>query len=254
VGSGYREAPTITVPNSKGAKVQGVVSQGQLVDVIIENAGWDTDYGINLLTESGDAIAGHDGKYIQGAEYAPVRLEIGPPDPGGIQAKAEADWEVMPEVRKFATVTAGQPFVRIESGKVDALEPDYHDHITNEAGFLLEIEQTYKGHLYAPLYSQDDPPTIIGIDTGNRVAGPPGTQYENPSNGDMYKDIHGLSWSYHSGTSTWVAGGVLGDDWGAEADTVHRTIRTQPPAVEIGMEAIGDFIPLNSYVSSDRQK
>ena len=249
-GSGYREAPTITVPNSNGAKVQGVVSQGQLVDVIIENAGWDTDYGINLLTESGDAIAGHDGKYIQGAEYAPVRLEIGPPDPGGIQAKAEADWEVMPEIRKFATVTEGQSFIRIEPGKVDALEPDYHTHITNDAGFLLEIEQTYKGHLHAPLYSDDSTPVIIGINVHARIAGPPGAQYVNPSHGDMYKDMHGLSWSYHSGTSTWVVGGVLGEDWGAEADTVHRTLRTQPPSVEIGMEAIGDFIPLNSYVSS----
>lgn len=252
-GSGYREAPTVTVTNCKGAKAQGVVSQGQLVDVIIENAGWDADYGINILTESGDPIGGHDGQYIQGAEYSPIRLEIGPPEPGGIQAKAEADWEVMPEIKRFATVTAGQSSVRIDPARVDNIEPDYHTHVTNEEGFLLEIEQTYKGHLYAALYSQptdpEEDPVIIGIDTNNRSAGPPGAQYASPSDGDMYKDIHDLSWSYHAASGTWIAGGVLGDDWGAEADTVHRTIRTQPPAVEIGMEVIGDFIPLNSFVS-----
>ena len=248
-GSGYREAPTITVPNCKGAKVQGVVSQGQLVDVIIENAGWDSDYGINLLTESGAPIGGHDGKYIQGAEYSPIRLEIGPPDPGGIQAAAEADWEVMPEIRKFASVTAGQSFVRIDPARVDSLEPDYHTHITNESDFYLELEQSYQGHLYAS-------------DGTTRQAGPPGSHITNPVNGDMYKDANGLSWAWNESASTWVAGGILDDDdWGAAADTapyedldvngrVQRSLRTQPPVVEVGMEAIGDFIPLNSFVSS----
>ena len=245
-GSGYRESPTVTVTNCKGAKAQGVVSQGQLVDVVIQNAGWDADYGINILTESGDPIGGHDGKYIQGAEYAPIRLEIGPPDPGGIQATAEADWEVMPEIKRFATVTADQNFVRIDPSKVDNIEPDYHTHINSEGGFLLEIEQTYKGHLYNSAVD-DEGNIIIG---STRVAGPPGSHYASPSNADMYKDVNGLSWAYHSASGTWVAGGILGDDWGIEADTTHRTLRTQPPAVEVGMEAIGDFIPLNSFVSS----
>lgn len=171
-GSGYREAPIITVPNVQGATAQGVVSDGQLVDVIIENAGWDTDYGINILTETGIPISGHDNKYIQGAEYAPVRLEIGKPCDGGIQAVAEADWEVMPEIKRFATMTEGANFVRVDPARVDNIEPVSHDHISTESGLYLELEQ--------------------------------------------------------------------GSD---------QTLRTQPPLVEIGMEALGDFIPLNSYVS-----
>jgi len=171
-GSGYREAPIITVPNVEGATAQGVVSDGQLVDVIIENAGWDTDYGINILAETGVPIGGHDGKYIQGAEYAPVRLEIGAPCAGGTQAVAEADWEVMPEIKRFATMTQGANFVRVDPARVDSIEPVTHDHIATESGLYLELEQ--------------------GTD---------------------------------------------------------QTLRTQPPLVEIGMEALGDFIPLNSYVS-----
>lgn len=172
-GSGYREAPEITVPNCKGARVQGVVDEGQLVDVIIESAGWDSDYGIDILTEDGRPLTGHDDKYIQGAEYAPIKLIIGNPEPGGVVATATVDWEVMPEIRRFCTSVEGQNFVRLEGTAVQAIEPDYHSHITTESGLLIELEQ--------------------------------------------------------------------GGD---------QTLRTQPPVVEVGMEAIGHHIPLNSYVSS----
>ena len=140
-GVGYREAPTITVPNCKGATAQGVVSEGRLVDVIIHNAGWDSSYGIDLLTEDGFSLTGHDNKYIQGAEYAPIKLEIGDPDAGGTKATAIAHWEVMPEVKRFCTISEGESFVRLETSSFDTIQPATHVHLVTEDGFELEMEQ-----------------------------------------------------------------------------------------------------------------
>ena len=171
-GSGYREAPEITVPNVVGATVQGVVSEGRLVDVVIQGAGWDAKQGINFLTEDGTGyIADASTRNIQGAEYAPIPLDIGPPDAGGIQATAYANFSVTPIVRRFATVSKGENFVRLDPLRVTPFEPDAATSITTENGEpLLNIEGTH-------------------------------------------------------------------------------VLRTQPPIVEAGMEAVGDFIPLNSFVS-----
>ena len=172
-GRGYREAPTITVPNSVGCKVQGVVSEGQLVDVVIQDSGWHAKQGINILTESGMAIADHATQNIQGAEYSSIALDIGPPVEGGIQAVAEANFSVNPEVKRFGTVAQGESFVRLEPPRVNYPE--------SSAIIILGTE---------------DDLTLLTPDNGE----------------DKY-------------------------------------VATQPQFVQVGMEAIGDFIPPNSFVS-----
>lgn len=173
-GSGYREAPNIRVPNVQGAVAQGVVSEGALVDVIIQNTGWEGSYGLGILAEGGDSdglpVSGVDGKLVHGAEYAPIKLVIDPPDPGGIQAVAYANFDVTPVVSRIATVSKGESFVRLEKLRVSQFEPEYWTEIATELGQSITAENT------APL-------------------------------------------------------------------------RTQPPVVEAGMEAVGDFIPLNAFVS-----
>ena len=131
-GRGYTKPPEITVPNCIGAKVQAVVTEGALVDVVIHDAGWRADYGIDILTEDDKIIAGHDDRHIQGAEYAPIKLIIDPPNPGGIQAEAKVNFSVLPVIRRQCTVSKGESFVRILKTDVPQLEPLYHPWIVAE--------------------------------------------------------------------------------------------------------------------------
>lgn len=168
-GSGYREAPKITVPNCEGAIVQGVVSEGRLVDVVIQNSGWSASGGLLITAENGRVLATHDGREIGGVEYYPIRLTIDPPEPGGIQATAVANFSVTPRVVRECTVAQGEAFVRLDPARTPQLQRLENSIIASEAG--------------GPLITQ------------------------------------GL-----------------------------RPITTEPPPVEIGMEAFGAFIPLNAFV------
>ena len=169
-GSGYREAPAITVPNCKGAVVQGVVSEGRLVDVIIQSAGWEARWGVGLLAENGAPLTAQNDKALQGVEYTPIKLNIAAPEEGGTQAVAYANFSVTPLVVRTSTVALGESFVRLDPARITAFEPDSTAIILAETGATLTAETD------APL-------------------------------------------------------------------------RTEPAPVEIGMEAIGDFIPLNAFVS-----
>ena len=169
-GVGYREAPVITVPNVEGAIVQGVVSEGRLVDVIIQNAGWGASWGIGILAENGNPIAATDGRELKGVDYDAIQLDIGPPVPGGTQAVAYANFSVTPLVRRLCTVSQGQDYVRLKPRRLTAIEPELTANLISQAGLLLTAES------------------------------------------------------------------------GAE-------LLIEAAAVEVGMEAIGPFIPLNSFVS-----
>jgi hypothetical protein len=169
-GSGYREAPLITVPNCPGAAVQGVVSEGRLVDVVIQHSGWSARRGIGLLAEDGVPLATHDGEELQGVEYDAIKLDIGAPDPGGVQAVAYANFAVTPSVRRSSTVSLGEDYVRLNRRRIVVAEP--------EADVLLHTE----------------------------------------GGGDLLTEASLL-------------------------------IQLETPPVEIGMEAVGDFIPLNAFVS-----
>lgn len=169
-GSGYREAPTITVPNCQGAIVQGVVSEGRLVDVVIQSPGWRARGGIELAAEDGSPLATHDDRVLAGVEYYPIKLNIGPPEPGGIQAVAFANFSVTPRVVRACTVAIGESFVRVDPARTAQLERESNSPLTTEAGSVLFTQSL-------------------------------------------------------------------------------RPITDEPPPVEIGMEAIGDFIPLNAFVS-----
>lgn len=175
-GTGYREAPKITVPACDGAVVHGVVSEGRLVDVIIQNPGWNAQGGITLTTEAGEPLAtkssipANDGLLLSGVEYFPLKLEIGAPEPGGVQAVAYANFSVTPRVARGCTVSLGESFVRLDPARTAQLEASVNP----------------------PLCTQDGG-TLLTLDS--------------------------------------------------------RPITTEPAPVEIGMEAIGDFIPLNAFVS-----
>lgn len=169
-GSGYREAPQITVPNCDGAVVQGVVSEGRLVDVVIQSPGWNAQWGIQLLAENGSPLQVHDGRPLQCVEYDAIKLDIGPPDPGGIQAEAYANFAVTPLIRRQCTVSEGESFVRLDPLRIVAFEPDATSELASELSLTITTE-----------------------------AGAP--------------------------------------------------IRIETPPAEIGMEAIGDFIPLRAFVS-----
>lgn len=169
-GSGYREAPTISVPNCEGAVVKGVVSEGRLVDVIIQSPGWNARGGLELATESGAPLASHDGRVLGGVEYWPINLIIGPPEPGGIQAVAYANFAVTPRIVRSCTVTKGESFVRIDPSQTTQVSREDNPPIASESHSIITTED-------------------------------------------------GLP------------------------------ISIEPPPVEVGMEASGDFIPLNAFVS-----
>jgi hypothetical protein len=189
-GSGYREAPEITVPNVEGAVVRGVVSEGRLVDVIIQSAGWRARGGLLLATEDGRTISttsllpadpndlsgrrepdANDNRELEGVEYRAIPLRIGPPEPGGVQAVAFANFSVTPRVVRQCTVSAGESFVRLDPARTAQLQRLTNPPLATELG------------------------------------------------GTMFTQL-------------------------------LRPITTEPPPVEIGMEAVGDFVPLNSFVSA----
>lgn len=169
-GKGYIKPPNITVPNCKGAHVQAVVTEGRLVDVVIQDAGYDADYGIDILSEDGKILKGHDDKLVQGVEYAGIKMIIDPPEPGGTQAVARANFSVLPVIRRLVNVSKGESFVRILPTPVPQIEPLKNDYLATESGADLVSES-------------------------------------------------------------------------------GKQLETVTPACEIGMEAIGEFIPLNAFVS-----
>jgi hypothetical protein len=169
-GSGYYEAPKITCPNCEGATVQGVVSEGRLVDVIIQNAGWGASWGIGLLAENGETISALNGRAIQGADYTAIKLDIGAPEDGGTQAVAYANFGVTPRVYRQTTVAAGESFVRLLPPALPGLEREFNFLLCDETGGTLLTQ-------------------------------------------------------------------------------ANAEITTETPPVELGMEAIGDYIPLNAFVS-----
>jgi hypothetical protein len=169
-GSGYREAPEITCPNVEGAVLQGVVSEGRLVDVVIQSSGWSADGGLLIAAEDGRILTTHDERELGGVEYWPIKLTIGSPEPGGVQATAYANFSVTPRVVRECTVAEGESFVRLDLARTAQLQPLTLSPLAAETGGVLFTQNS-------------------------------------------------------------------------------RPITCQPPPVEIGMEAIGDWIPLNSFVS-----
>ena len=175
-GSGYREAPAITVPNCDGAIVQGVVSEGRLVDVVIQSPGWSASGGLELMSEDGRMLTtkssnpSQDGRVLGGAEYYPIKLTIGAPEPGGVQAVAYANFSVTPRIVRGCTVAQGESFVRLDPARTAQIQREENSPLITEAGGSMLTQSL-------------------------------------------------------------------------------RAITNEPPPVEIGMEAIGDFIPLNAFVT-----
>ena len=172
-GIGYREAPVITVPNCKGAVVKGVVSEGRLVDVIIQSAGWDATWGVQLIAQDGSSLTTEDGIDIKCMEYDAIQLDVAPPPDGGTTAVAYANFSVTPTIKRQSTVAIGEDYVRLTPARLTAFEPDATTSLATEDGA-----------------------TIL---------------------------------------------------WFSVAD--EGDIILQPPPVEVGMEAIGNYIPLNAFVT-----
>lgn len=261
-GKGYKRSPKITCPSSKGVQLKGVISEGRLVDILVLSSGWDCKWGTQLLTEAGTRLdqpiaatvtsiaagsnivivpnasqlvvgrfvtipgyvdepctitaiaanivslsrnakkaltgtvtlymqtpypytinstplgsvqlATHDGRLLQGVEYAPIVLDIEPPPEGGTQATAVAHYSITKRLIRDCTVSQGDDFVRIRT-------------------FVSDPVDSYI------------PPFITG----------------------------------HAGQKLLAVGGAF--------DSLP--LRAQPQVVEVGMEAIGDFVPLNAFVS-----
>lgn len=173
-GSGYRRSPRITCPNSDGVRLKGVISEGRLVDILVQSGGWGCSWGPKILAEDGREIAGHDGLSLMGEEYAPITLDVEPPPPGGSLPSAAAHFTVTTRLVRDVTVSDGESFVRINSVVQDPVTTAVAPVLLTEGGDYL---------------------------TAN--------------------------------------GGSLDGD----------RIQCELPAVEVGMEAIGDFLPLNAFVS-----
>lgn len=173
-GSGYRRSPRITCPNSDGVRLKGVVSEGRLVDILVQAGGWGCSWGPKILTESGLEIAGHDGLSLMGEEYVPITLDIEPPPPGGDLPNAAAHFSVTTRLVRDVTASEGESFVRINSIVQDPITTFVPPYLLTQDGKYL---------------------------TAN---GAPVADYR---------------------------------------------LQCEYPAVEVGMEAIGDFLPLNAFVS-----
>lgn len=173
-GSGYRRSPKITCPNSDGVQLKGVVSEGRLVDVLVQAGGWGCSWGIKILTESGLEIASHNSLPLMGEEYAPIPLDIEPPPEGGAAPEAYAQFSVTPRLVRDVTVAQGEQFVRLASVVQDPVTVIVPPVLLTQDGDYLTCD-----------------------------------------------------------------GGPL----------INDRLQCEYPAVEIGMEAIGDFLPLNAIVS-----
>lgn len=183
-GKGYKRSPKITCPSSKGVQLKGVISEGRLVDVLVLSGGWDCKYGIQLKTESGTVLANGtrcgtvdlatpQGLLLQGAEYAPIVLDVEPPPTGGKAPNVVAHFSVTKRLTRDVTVSQGESFVRIRTLVTDPIDTYIPPLIATQDGEYLLID------------------------------------------------------------------GVIND----------VPLQAQPLPVEIGMEAIGDFLPLNCFVS-----
>ena len=88
-GAGYTEAPKITSAAGSGAVFQGVVSEGELVDILVLSSGWGYFQGERMLTEAGDYLVTEDGRKIVGGTETPIDLVIEPPPFAGPSLLAE---------------------------------------------------------------------------------------------------------------------------------------------------------------------
>lgn len=207
-GKGYRRSPRITCPSSRGVQLKGVVSEGRLVDVLVLAGGWDCKWGIQLLTQDGRQLMGHDSKLIQGVEYAPIVLDIDPPEGGGAVASAVAHFSVTQRLVREVTVSQGDGFVRISARAENPVEWPEPPYLATHNGLTL---------------------TAVGD-----------TVFELP---DLLTAADGDPLTDRAGDSLKTAGNT------ASVPVDGLPIQTEPPAVEIGMEAIGDYLPLNCFVS-----
>ncbi len=138
-GDGYKEPPTITCPQSKGVQLHGVVSEGRLVDIIIQSSGWDVWWGEKLLTEGGDELAAENGSLLDSETPSPIPFEIGPPPPGGVQATAEGIFSNTVRVVRRCSVVANTNYVTLLFAVVDFQEVPV---IVNEASTPLATQRT----------------------------------------------------------------------------------------------------------------
>lgn len=160
-GRGYRRSPGVVCPSSKGVQLKAVVSEGRVVDVLVLAGGWGALWGVQLLTENGKQILTHDGLLLQCAEYAPIVLDIDPPDAGGLRAQVVAHYSVTTRLARDVTVSEGESFVRIRTQVVDPIAHELAPYIQVEEGSLL----TAVGGLIDGVPLQAElPPVSIGME------------------------------------------------------------------------------------------
>ena len=88
-GAGYKTAPKITAHNGQGAIFQGVVSEGQLVDVLVLAGGWGYYRNAAVLTEAGDFLVAENGSRLTYGTEMPLELDIEAPPAVGPSLLAE---------------------------------------------------------------------------------------------------------------------------------------------------------------------
>jgi hypothetical protein len=187
-------------------------------------------------------IAGHDGSVLAGVEYYPIKLTIGPPEPGGIQAVAFANFSVTPRVVRGCTVSLGEAFVRLDPARTAQLQREANAPLATEGGSVL-LTQEFRKTVTATRGVTNKLLTLsnmVGVGVGMGIESP------MLPTGATIVSISGSSVTIDQPITLLAQG----DSASVVVVDLMRSITNEPPPVEIGMEAIGDFIPLNAFVSS----
>jgi hypothetical protein len=116
---------------------------------------------VQLLTEDGRKILTHNSLLLQGAEYAPIVLDIDAPEGGGLRAQAVAHFSVTTRLARDVTVSEGESFVRIRTQVIDPIAAETAPYIQVEEGDLLAA---VGGLLDGVPLQAELPPVSIGME------------------------------------------------------------------------------------------
>lgn len=139
-GSGYKQAPKITCPNSNGVSLQGVVSEGRLVDVLVHSGGWGVWWGVKLATEDGRVLLGTTGAMIDTETPSKVDLKIEPPTEGGLQAKAVGVVSLTTRIVRDAASVQGSNVITLLKLTTQPIDRQDTSRILSEANVSLASE------------------------------------------------------------------------------------------------------------------
>jgi hypothetical protein len=144
-GDGYETAPTITCPGGYGVQLQGIVSEGRLVDALVHAPGWGLKNGFHFLAEDGTELATEAGSLLVTEEPAPIPLDVSAPSEGGTQAEAYGVFTDLYKTIRFCSVVDGSNVLSLIPQSVESLDFVDSERLATQYGSTEEWLVTESG-------------------------------------------------------------------------------------------------------------